>query len=100
MVADDDALNADLNCFASVFDSLDAFEDDWAVPVFLQMLDVFPAVAETWEDGLGPLGGCGVFVVLDLTAVFLFELRAEDGIGETGCNADVVGAEEGVVAAG
>lgn len=98
MVADDDSLDANLNALLGVRDGLDAFEDDGAVPVFLQECHVFPRVADAGEDGACPLGVCGGQVLLALDSVLCFELGAEDRVGEPDCGADVVGAEEGVVA--
>jgi hypothetical protein len=80
VVADDDALNADLDALLSVCDGLDAFEDDGAVPVLLEEGDVFPRVAGTREDGGGPFSVCSCQVLLDFDAVLFFEAGAEDGV--------------------
>jgi hypothetical protein len=98
MVTDNNPLHADLDALLGVRHGLDAFEDDRAVPVFLQESHVFPRVAGAREDGTGPFGvGLGQ-VLLAFDAVLGFEAGAEDGVGEADGGADVVGAEEGVVA--
>lgn len=83
VIADDNALETEFHGFLGVRDALDAFEDDRAIPVFLQELEVFPAMAETWEDSFRPFGRGLVEISFDFDAVGLFELRAELGVGET-----------------
>ena len=65
----------------------------------LQEREVLPPVTEAWEYCARPLCRCGVLVGFYAAAVFRFEVRAKDRVGEADGYADVVGAKEGVVAA-
>jgi hypothetical protein len=98
VVANDNPLDANFHGLLGVRDGLDALEDDGAVPVLLQERHIFPRVAGAGEDGAGPFGVCFCQILLAFDAVLCFELGAEDGVREPDCGADVVGAEEGVVA--
>jgi hypothetical protein len=91
MIAHDDTLHADFDGFLGVCYALDAFEDDWAVPVFLQEGYVFPTVVCAGEDCASPGGDGGGHVVFDLAAVLVCEAAAEDGVAHAYCGADVVG---------
>ena len=51
VVADDNALDAEIDTSLCIFNCLDAFEDDRALPVLFEEFEVFPAVAQSWEDG-------------------------------------------------
>jgi hypothetical protein len=91
MIAHDDTLHADFDGFLGVCYALDAFEDDRAIPVFLQEGYVFPAVVCAWKDRAGPGGDSGGHVVFDFAAVLVGEAPAEDGVAHADCGADVVG---------
>lgn len=98
MVAHHDALDADLDGLLGVGDGLDPLQDDGAVKVLLEELDVVPAVAEAGEDGAGPLGGGGPEVFFHLDVVSLLELRAKHRVRKTDGHADLVTPEERIVA--
>lgn len=65
--------------------------------MFLEELDVVPAVARTGEYHLRPFRSRGVQVIFDFDAVLLLEVRAEHGIREPYRDAYIIRPKEGVI---
>lgn len=97
MIANNDALHSHRDALLRIVDGQNSFQDDRAGPVLAQEGQILPAVAVVGEDGLRPLDGCGLHIFFDFDAVLLFGLAPEDRVREADCDADFVGAEEGVV---
>ena len=102
MVADDDAVAADLDGFAGVGDALDPLEAKWsaaadAFPGLDEPGDLLPAPGAAVPDAVDP-GGAGALRVFGGVDAHFREARLEDRVREAEVGADA--AVEGVVAGG
>lgn len=50
------------------------------IPVLFQKLDVFPTVAEAWENCFGPLSSCIVLILFYFLTMLVFELCSKDWV--------------------
>lgn len=97
MVAHDDTLTTCLDSFLGVLDRLDSLQNNGAIPVLAQELEIFPAMADRWEDRCSPFCSSSVYILFNLDAVLFLELFAEYGVREADGDTDLVGSKKRVV---
>lgn len=88
MVGYNDAIATSFQSKPCVFRMLDAFEDNWTVPILPQESNLLPGVRFARKNVPDPRPGCPDDVLFDLEALILFELCAKDRITEADLIAD------------